>query len=129
MAHSVSLGFSESIVPITFIVIISGCYTKAEQTSRQCAWYSSTSGWTVLGAVINFGFSHIYGGGLHNWQYLYLLAGAITVRYGILCFFIPNSPITAWWFSSEGKVAAVERLHMGQVGVHCQKVKWRYIRE
>lgn len=42
---------------------------------------------------------------------------------------MPNSPITAWWFSSEEKVVAVERLRMGQVGVRCQKVKWRQIRE
>jgi MFS family permease len=123
------LGFSESIVPTAFMVIISGYYTQHEQTSRQCAWYSSTGGWTVLGAVINYGFAHIHGGGLHSWQYLYLLAGAVTVCYGILCFFMPNSPITAWWFSSEEKVVAVERLRMGQVGVRCQKVKWRQIRE
>ncbi len=62
------LGFAESIVPTAFMVIISGYYTQREQTSRQCAWYSSTGGWTVMGALINYGFAHIHTGALHNWQ-------------------------------------------------------------
>ena len=45
------LGFAESIVPTAFMVIISGYYTQAEQTWRQCLWYSSTGGMTVVGSV------------------------------------------------------------------------------
>lgn len=52
------------------------------------------------------------------------MAGSITVCFGILCFFMPNSPVSAWWFTEEEKVVAIERLRMGQVGVRCQKVKW-----
>jgi hypothetical protein len=47
------LGFSESIVPTALMFRIPGYYTQREQTCRQCAWYSSTGGWTVLSAVIN----------------------------------------------------------------------------
>lgn len=49
------LGFTESIVPTAFMCIISGYYTQAEQTWRQCLWYSSTGGFTVIGALINYG--------------------------------------------------------------------------
>ena len=49
------LGFTESIVPTAFMVIISSYYTQAEQTWRQCLWYSSTGAFTMIGALINYG--------------------------------------------------------------------------
>ncbi|ETI25854.1 hypothetical protein G647_02631 [Cladophialophora carrionii CBS 160.54] len=123
------LGFAESIMPTAFMVIISGYYTQAEQTWRQCLWYSATGGWTIIGALINFGFAHLTGGDLKNWQYLYLMAGALTVVYGIVFLSFPNSPAQAWWFTEEEKRVAIERLRMSQLGVRCQKVKWSQFKE
>ena len=45
------LGFTESIVPTAFMIIISGWYSQTEQTWRQCLWLSSTGAMTVIGAV------------------------------------------------------------------------------
>ncbi|EXJ57108.1 hypothetical protein A1O7_07452 [Cladophialophora yegresii CBS 114405] len=123
------LGFAESIMPTAFMVIISGYYTQAEQTWRQCLWYSATGGWTIIGALINFGFAHVSKGDLKNWQYLYLMAGALTVVYGIVFLSFPNSPAQAWWFTEEEKRVAIERLRMGQLGVRCQKIKWSQFKE
>ena len=123
------LGFCESIMPTSFMVVVSGYYTQREQTLRQSWWYSATGGWTIIGAALNYGFAHISGGALKRWQYLYLLAGALTVVYGCFCFLLPNSPVSAWWFSEEERIVAVERLRMGQLGVRCATVKWRQIRE
>lgn len=123
------LGFTESIMPTAFMVVVSGYYTQAEQTMRQSWWYSATGGWTVIGAALNYGFANITGGALTRWQYLYLLAGAITVLFGVCCFWLPNSPASAWWFDGEEKIVAIERLRMGQMGVRCQKLKWGQIRE
>jgi MFS family permease len=123
------LGFAESIMPTAFMIIVSGYYTQAEQTWRQCIWYSATGGWTILGALINYGFAHITGGDLKKWQYLYLMAGAVTVLYGALFLSFPNSPAQAWWFTDEEKRVAVERLRMSQTGVRCQKIKWPQFRE
>ncbi|KAK5208725.1 hypothetical protein LTR99_001243 [Exophiala xenobiotica] len=123
------LGFAESIMPTAFMIIVSGYYTQAEQTWRQCIWYSATGGWTIIGALINYGFAHITGGDLKKWQYLYLMAGAVTVLYGALFLSFPNSPAQAWWFTDEEKRVAVERLRMSQTGVRCQKIKWPQFRE
>jgi MFS family permease len=123
------LGFAESIMPTAFMVVVSGYYTQAEQTMRQSWWYSATGGWTVIGAALNYGFARITGGTLARWQYLYLLAGAITVLFGVCCFWLPNSPASAWWFDGQEKIVAIERLRMGQMGVRCQKLKWRQISE
>jgi len=84
---------------------------------------------TVLGALINYGFAHIRGASLKSWQYLYITAGALTILFGIVLLFMPNSPADAWWFTEEERIVAVERLRRGQLGTRCQKIKWEQIRE
>lgn len=123
------LGFTESIVPTAFLVVISGFYTQAEQTWRQCLWYSSTGSMTVIGALINYGFAHIAHAHLKSWQYLYLTAGALTVLFGIALLFLPSSPADAWWYTPEEKIVAIERLREGQLGVRCSKIKISQIKE
>jgi hypothetical protein len=41
------------------MAIIPGYYVQRKQTSRQCAWYSLTSSWTVLDVMIDYGFANI----------------------------------------------------------------------
>uniref|UniRef100_A0A8H7N127 Major facilitator superfamily (MFS) profile domain-containing protein n=1 Tax=Bionectria ochroleuca TaxID=29856 RepID=A0A8H7N127_BIOOC len=68
-------------------------------------------------------------GGLHSWQYIYLMAGAVTFLFGLLCFIIPNSPVSAWFLTKEEKFAAVERLRYGQTGVRCTTFKKSQLKE
>lgn len=117
------LGFLEAILPTAFMVIVSSFYTQREQTWRQCLWYSSTGGWTVLGALLNYGFAHIKSGNLEPWQYLYIMAGAITVLYGLLFFVFPQTPNTAFFLRGEERTVALERLRRSQMGVRCNTIK------
>ncbi len=123
------LGFVESIIPTAFMCIVSGYYTQQEQALRQSWWFSSTGGWTIIGGALNYGFAQITGGSLHKWQYIYLLAGALTVVFGTACFAVPNSAVSAWFLSVEERVVAIERLRKGQTGVRCQKLKMYQIKE
>lgn len=123
------LGFVESIIPTGFMCIVSGYYTQEEQALRQSWWFSSTGGWTIIGGALNYGFAQIEGGSLKRWQYIYLLAGALTVCFGCACFVIPNSAVSAWFLSIEERVVAVERLRKGQTGVRCQMLKTSQLRE
>ena len=123
------LGFTESIVPTGFMCIVSGYYTQQEQTLRQSWWFSSTGGWTIIGGALSYGFAQISGGDLTRWQYIYLLAGSLTVLFGLACFAVPNSPVSAWFLKPEERVIAVERLRKGQTGVRCQKLKASQLRE
>ena len=128
-AQRFALGVAESIVPTAFMCIVSGYYTQAEQALRQSWWFSSTGGWTVIGAALNYGFAQITDGDLNRWQYIYLLAGSLTVVFGVACAAVPNSPVSAWFLTPEERVVAVERLRKGQTGVRCQKLKWTQIKE
>jgi MFS family permease len=117
------LGFVESIIPTGFMCIISGYYTQQEQSLRQSWWFSSTGLFTIIGGALNYGFGQITTGSLKRWQYIYLLAGALTFLFGLWCFAVPSSPVSAWFLSKEERVVAVERLRRGQTGVRCETLK------
>ena len=123
------LGFLESVIPTAFMCIISGYYTQAEQALRQSWWFSATGLWTIIGGALNYGFAQIEGGRLKGWQYIYLMAGVLTLLFGIWCFFLPDSPVEAWFLTREERIVAVERLRLGQTGVRCRKIKMGQVRE
>src|SRR6266536_4699596 len=106
------LGFVESIIPTGFMCIISSFYTQREQSLRQSWWFSSTGLFTIIGGALNYGFGQIKGGSLKRWQYIYLLAGALTFFFGLACFFVPDSPVSAWFLTKEERVAATERFEV-----------------
>ncbi|KAF7918856.1 uncharacterized protein EAE98_009634 [Botrytis deweyae] len=123
------LGFVESIIPTGFMCIISSFYTQSEQSLRQSWWFSSTGAFTIIGGALNYGFGQIDGGDLKRWQYIYLLAGSLTFLFGICCFFVPDSPVSAWFLTTDERMVATERLRYGQTGIRCTKFKWHQIRE
>ncbi|KAI0103330.1 putative MFS transporter [Nemania sp. FL0031] len=123
------LGFTESIVPTAFMTIVSGYYTQPEQSLRQTFWFSGTGWFTIIGGGLNYGFAQITSGALRPWQYIYVLAGALTFLFGMWSFALPNSPLDAWFLTPEERVVAVERLRAGQTGVRNQKIKAAQIKE
>jgi len=123
------LGFVESIIPTGFMCIITSFYTQKEQSLRQSWWFSATGLFTIIGGALNYGFGQISGGALKRWQYIYLLSGSLTFLFGLCCFAIPNSPVSAWFLKPEERVVATERLRYGQTGVRCTKFKWSQILE
>lgn len=123
------LGFVESVIPTGFMCIVAGYYTQLEQSLRQSWWFSSTGLFTIIGGALNYGFAQIQGGKLQRWQYIYLLAGCLTFLFGLFCFAIPSSPVSAWFLTEEERFAAVERLRYGQTGVRCTKFKIEQLKE
>ncbi|KAJ5965012.1 Major facilitator superfamily domain general substrate transporter [Penicillium vulpinum] len=123
------LGFIESVIPTGFMTIVSGWYTQEEQTLRQAWWFSGTGWFTIIGGAMNYGFGQITSGSLKRWQYIYILAGALTFLFGLWCCTMPNSPVSAWFLTKEERVVAVERLRKGQTGVRCQQIKFDQIKE
>jgi MFS family permease len=123
------LGFVESIIPTGFMCIVTSYYTQQEQSLRQSWWFSSTGLFTILGGALNYGFAQITGGSLQRWQYIYLLAGCLTFLFGLFCFVIPSSPVSAWFLTEEERFSAVERLRYGQTGIRCTKFKVSQLKE
>ncbi|KAI4596031.1 hypothetical protein KJ359_006323 [Pestalotiopsis sp. 9143b] len=123
------IGFTESIIPTAFMITVSGYYTQSEQALRQSWWFSGTGWFTIVGGALNYGFAQITTGSLTPWQYIYVLAGGLTLLFGVWCFFLPGSPADAWFLSAEERRVAVERLRLGQTGVRNQDIKTGQIKE
>ncbi|KAK1635799.1 allantoate permease [Colletotrichum phormii] len=123
------LGFVESVIPTGFMCIVSGNYNQAEQSLRQSWWFSSTGLFTIIGGALNYAFAQVKGGDLRPWQYIYLLAGCLTFLFGLACFLLPDSPVSAWFLTRDERFAAVERLRHGQTGIRCTKFKPYQLRE
>ncbi|KAH6661813.1 major facilitator superfamily domain-containing protein [Plectosphaerella plurivora] len=129
LAQRFFLGFTEAIVPTAFMITVSGYYTQSEQALRQSWWFSGTGWFTIIGGALNYGFAQIDSGSLRPWQYIYVLAGGLTFSFGLWCFALPNSPLSAWFLTPEERIVAVERLRAGQTGVRNQQIKLAQIKE
>ncbi|KAJ5690689.1 hypothetical protein N7462_005081, partial [Penicillium macrosclerotiorum] len=111
------LGMLESGISPMFMLIVGGWYKKNEQALRMGIWYSCTGYVSIFSPLINYGLGHITGS-LSPWKYMYLVAGAVTIIWGIvLVFLLPSDPIRARGFSERQRYIAVARLRMNNSGV------------
>lgn len=112
------LGFLESGVSPMFMLVVGGWYKKPEQALRMGAWYCCTGYVSAISPLINYGLGHISGGSLNSWQYMYVVAGAITILWAlIILFFMPSDPINAKGFSERERYIAVSRMRENNSGV------------
>lgn len=137
------LGFLESGVSPMFMLIVATFYKKGEQALRMGAWYCASknlptihdvsasnmklilAGYvSMVSPLINYGLGHINGGGLRSWQYMYLLAGAITILWsGVILFFMPPDPIRARGLTDRERYIAVARMRENNAGVRNRHFK------
>ena len=58
-----------------------------------------------------YGIFHITDGPLHNWQYLFIIEGALTCLVAIFAWFtLPGGPGSAWFLTPEERAFATERM-------------------
>lgn len=118
------LGFLESGVSPMFMLIVGGWYKKREQALRMGAWYCATGYVSAVSPLINYGLGHITGGGLSSWQYMYIVAGVITVLWAfVILFFMPPDPIRARGFNDRERYIAVARMKENNSGVRNKHFK------
>ncbi|PGG96397.1 hypothetical protein AJ80_09833 [Polytolypa hystricis UAMH7299] len=111
------LGFLESGISPMFMMIVGGWYLKPEQAMRMGAWYSATGYVSSVSPLINYGLGHIRGA-LSPWQYMYLVAGSITILWAIVIYyFMPPDPIRAKGFNERERYIAVARMRSNNSGV------------
>jgi hypothetical protein len=58
-----------------------------------------------------YGVFHLKGGGLYNWQYLFILEGGLTVFMALVVWiWLPNGPGDAWFLTEEERMLATSRI-------------------
>lgn len=112
------LGFLESGVSPMFMLIVAGFYKKNEQALRMGAWYCATGYVSIFAPLINYGIGNITGGSLNSWQYMYLVAGTITVLWAfVILFYMPPDPIRMKGLTDRERYIAVARMRTNNAGV------------
>ncbi|CAI7661842.1 unnamed protein product [Penicillium manginii] len=107
------LGMLEAGVSPMFMLIV----LQYHHLTRHRIWYSCTGYVSVFSPLINYGLGHITGS-LSPWKYMYLVAGAVTIIWGIiLVFLLPSDPIRARGFNERQRYIAVARLRVNNSGV------------
>ncbi|KAH8703490.1 putative MFS transporter [Talaromyces proteolyticus] len=124
------LGLIESGVSPAFMLCTGMWYTHSEQVFRSSLWYSFSGGSNIISPLINYGLGHITGGALHSWQYMYLIAGLVTLIWSIILWFVfPGSPQVAKGFTAEERILILERVRSNNAGAENRHFKLYQIKE
>jgi MFS family permease len=117
------LGFLEAGVSPMFMLIVGNWYKKREQALRIGAWYSATGYAAAVSPLVNYGLGHITGGRLNSWQYMYIIAGAVTVLWSFVVLgYIPSDPTCAKGFNERERDIASSRLIENNAGARNRKL-------
>ncbi|POS81019.1 allantoate permease [Diaporthe helianthi] len=123
------LGFLESAVAPIFMLICGGWYKKVEQPMRVGVFSAFVGPAAIMSILINYGFGKIQGS-LAPWKTMFLFAGAVTILWGLLIFFIlPADPISAGGLTARERYIAVARIRSNNAGVRNTHIKLDQIKE
>jgi MFS family permease len=117
LANRFFLGLVESGVSPIFMLVVGLWYTQREQSFRSAVWYSCSGGSMLVCPLISYGLAHIRGTALNSWQYMFLVAGALTFAWGVaLLWIFPDTPETARGWSDADRAVVLERIRRDNVG-------------
>lgn len=103
-------------------------YVRTEQPFRAGIFYCCNGVGAMIGGILSYGIGQI--DSFTVWKAVFLVCGGATVIWGIvlLCL-LPDSILTAKFFTLEEKAILVGRARLSRRGVLNKSVKWYQIRE
>lgn len=117
LANRFFLGLVESGVSPIFMLVVGLWYTQEEQSMRSSIWYSCSGGSMLVSPLISYGLAYIKGTSMNPWQYMFLVAGALTFLWGIaLLWIFPDTPETAKGWTEGDRAILLERIKRDNVG-------------
>uniref|UniRef100_A0A060T3Y8 ARAD1C00176p n=1 Tax=Blastobotrys adeninivorans TaxID=409370 RepID=A0A060T3Y8_BLAAD len=127
----VLLGFLEAFMDPAYMILTSQWYKRSEQYKRSAVWLGFQGFGTMLGSGIAYGFyKHQDSFSMAPWRLLYVIAGVITIFFGLISFVhVPDIPVKAWFLTEKEKVYVVERVRENRTGFGNQKFKLRQFKE
>ncbi|KAI9480897.1 MAG: major facilitator superfamily domain-containing protein [Benjaminiella poitrasii] len=83
------LGFFEAGIYPCCIMIISSMYRRNEQAGRLGLVYICNGLAMAVGGLVGYGIGHMMGvRGMNAWQWIMIILGAVTIAFGLFCFFL-----------------------------------------
>ncbi|KAG9792238.1 MFS general substrate transporter, partial [Aureobasidium melanogenum] len=124
MAVRFLLGFFESCIQPTMMLLTSMWYTREEQPLLNAIWYCQSGVSLMCGGLIAFGVSHFNGHAIYSWQLLFLVLGAFTVIWAVcICWILPDSPMKAKCYHEDDKRLMIERVRHNETGIQNRHYK------
>ncbi|KAH7161605.1 major facilitator superfamily domain-containing protein [Dactylonectria macrodidyma] len=97
----------------TSVAYLSSFYTRFDLGVRLALFYGQYAIAGAFSGSIAYGVFHIHSGTLKNWQYLFIIEGALTCFFAIVAWFwLPSGPGTAWFLTPDERLFAVERMKL-----------------
>ncbi|EJT98412.1 MFS allantoate transporter [Dacryopinax primogenitus] len=133
MAVRFFLGLFEASVSPGFALFTSQWYKVGEQGARTGIWFSFNGFAQIFGGVVAYGIGKADAAGqlsIAGWKIVFLLTGLLTFTLGVIAwFFMPDSPLTAYFLSPQERAMAIQRIRLNQQGVGNKHFKWYQVRE
>ncbi|KAH3904308.1 hypothetical protein HBH56_236400 [Parastagonospora nodorum] len=95
----------------TAVAYLSCFYCRYDLAVRLALFYGQYAVAGAFSGSIAFGVFHLRGYGLHNWQYLFLIEGILTILIAVVAWFwLPADPGSAWFLDADERLFAVSRI-------------------
>lgn len=122
------LGCFESMITPVFMMIVGQWYQRPEQSARAGLFYCFNGVGASTGGILFFAVGQAKG--FDVWRSIFILAGGMTVCWGILLFFLlPDNIMNAKRFSNQEKAMLIARSQQNQTGVFNKKIKVAQVKE
>ncbi|KAF2822538.1 MFS general substrate transporter [Ophiobolus disseminans] len=119
IAMRLMIGAFEAGFYPTAVAYLSTFYCRYDLAVRLALFYGQYAIAGAFSGSIAFGVFHLKGTRLHNWQYLFILEGALTIAMAITAWFwLPTSPETAWFLNASERTFAAARIATDNGDVH-----------
>ncbi|KAL4938921.1 hypothetical protein BDV06DRAFT_231455 [Aspergillus oleicola] len=112
--------------PISSILTVMWWKTS-EQPLRVAFWFNQLS--SVFAGLVSYGIGQT-NTSLSPWRLLFLVLGAFSLLWAVVLYiFLPDSPVTAWYFTDREKFVCLQRVKDNNTGIEDKTIKWYQVRE
>ncbi|KAF1846006.1 MFS general substrate transporter [Cucurbitaria berberidis CBS 394.84] len=111
------LGLFEGGILGGVIIYLAMFYRRHEMLLRSGLFYCAAPLSGAFGGLLASGLARIEVGGYNKWPWIFFIEGAVTVVFGIVCFFfMPDTPAAAHFLNDEEKEWALRRMRLDAHG-------------
>ncbi|KXX82963.1 High-affinity nicotinic acid transporter [Madurella mycetomatis] len=127
------LGLFEGGILGGVIIYLAMFYRRHEMLYRSGLFYCAAPLSGAFGGLLASALGTVEAGGYRGWPWIFFVEGAVTVVFGILCFFfMPDTPALATFLTAEEKEWALRRMQKDASGsttvdVDNEKFDWGWV--
>ncbi|KEZ39858.1 hypothetical protein SAPIO_CDS8799 [Scedosporium apiospermum] len=134
VAARVLLGLFEGGILGGVIVYLAMFYRRHQMMLRCGLFYCAAPLSGAFGGLLASGLGQIKHGGYNKWPWIFFIEGAITVVFGIVCFFfMPNTPADSKFLTPEERQYVLRYMRLDASGatstdVHEERFSWYWVK-